>query len=123
MSKSSLEPTCNAPLRFSTDKGHLLGEWAIARLQAEAAQQLNDLKDDPQVKPDTAAQASEAHKDPIRLGRYHCTYEKAHGNLSLDTEGVFFELHLTAKEKWRLKYTELKSVQKVNPHDSNIYGW
>ena len=62
-------------------------------------------------------------KDPIRLGRYHCTYEKAHGNLSLDTEGVFFELHLTAKEKWRLKYTELKSVQKVNPHDSSIHGW
>ena len=98
-------------MRFGADSGHPLGEWAIARLQAEAAQQLDDLNEDPKT------------KDPIRLGRYHCTYEKAHGNLSLDTEGVFFELHLTAKEKWRLKYTELKSVQKVNPHDSNIYGW
>ena len=101
-------------MRSGADNGRLLGEWAIARLQAEAAQQLNDLRDEPKTEPDTAQQASEAQKDPIRLGRYHCTYEKAHGNLSLDTEGVFFELHLTAKEKWRLKYTELKSVQKVS---------
>lgn len=130
--------------RFGADKGHLIAEWAIARLQAEATQHLNNVSPaasnvtaedppvieqnfagsmrDPETKKDTAEQGSVARNDPIRLGRYHCTYEKVHGNLSLDTEGIYFELHLTAKEKWRLRYTDLKSVQKVRPHDSTIHG-
>ena len=68
---------------------------------------------DPKMAQDTVPRGTAARKDPIRIGRYHCIYEKLQGNLSLDTEGIYFEMHLTAKEKWRLKYTELKSVQKV----------
>ncbi len=99
----------------------VLGEWAIARLQAEAAQHLNDASyATSNTTKTTTEQGSVARKDPIRLGRYHCTYGKIQGNLSLDTDGIYFELHLTAKEKWRLNYTELKSVQKARPHDPTI---
>ena len=119
----------------SADPGTSLGEWAVARLQAEAAQHLQesahsasdaDVKDradtkepfvgpmpDPCNSQKTASERDEAQKRAIRVGRYHCIYEKVHGNLCLDAEGVQFEKHLTASEKWRLKYTELKSVQKV----------
>ena len=134
---------CTHRLLFRADRGHLTGEWAIARLQAEAAHQLKDLSlaapevtaqdppvtkqpfvgpmRDPKMTQDTNEQESAARKAPIRLGRYHCTYEKVHGNLSLDTEGIYFELHLTATEKWKLRYTELKSVQKVRHQDYIIH--
>ena len=120
---------------FSFDSGHSSGEWAIARLQAEAAQHLrkqphtasdvdvNDLfvAEEPFIGPDrdrrdtqnTTPQRIGAQKKAIRVGRYHCIYGNHHGNLCLDAEGVHFEVHLTASQKWKLKYAELKSMQKV----------
>ena len=50
---------------------------------------------------------------PTRVGRYHCTSQKLHGNLCISTEAVSFETHLTANEKWHLRYNELKSMQKI----------
>ena len=128
-----------SPHRMSNaNPGHSPGEWAVARLQAEAAQHLqkipraastvdvNDVNDDsiaeepfigpmrdPRIIQNTAPQRSGAQKEAIRIGRYHCVSGNLHGNLCLDTEGVHFEMHLTASEKWRLTYAELKSVQKV----------
>ena len=126
------------------DWSHPVGEWAIARLKAEAAQHLHDAshaapvttsKDPPVAQPPLVGpipdpkttthkpeENSVAPNDPVRIGRYHCIYGKVQGNLSLDTEGIYFELHLTAKEKWRLKYTDLKSVQKVSPHDPTTHS-
>ena len=122
-------------LSFSADLGGLLGEWAIARLQAEAAQHLPkpshaavdmDVHDppivqepfvgptsDPSIVPDAISQRNEAQDEVMKVGRYHCMSEKAHGNLCLDVEGVCFETRLTSKQKWKLNYAELKSMQKV----------
>ena len=120
---------------YSTDTGHSPGEWAIARLQAEAAQHLQrtpraasivDINDhsiaeepfigpmrDPRITQNTKSQRNGAQKEAIRIGRYHCISGNLQGNLCLDTEGVQFEMHLIASEQWRLKYADLKSVQKV----------
>src|SRR5947209_7156142 len=106
-------------------------KWAIARLQAEAAQHLqetshaasdvdaNDLPvaegafigpmSDPRITQNTTLKRNGAQNEAIRVGRYHCMNENLHGNLCLDAEGVPFEMHLTASEMWRLKYAELKS--------------
>ena len=101
-------------------------------MQAEAAKQLQDIsprdseKDhpvvevpfigpmrDPRNTEDANSQGNTARKDPVRIGRYHCIYERVHGHLSLDTDGVRFEILVTKKDKWSLKYSNLKSVQKV----------
>ena len=121
---------------FSADLGNISGEWAIARLQAQAAQYLHkpsraafdvDMNDlsvaeepfvgpiwDPHITHEKAPQRNGAQNEATRVGRYHCISENLHGNLCLDTEGVYFEMHLTARQKWRLNYAELKSMQKVS---------
>jgi hypothetical protein len=69
---------------------------------------------DPRTIKNTAPPGNGAAKETIRVGRYHCVYGDLHGNLCLDTDGICFEVHLTASEKWRLAYVELKSLQKVS---------
>jgi len=49
-----------------------------------------------------------------KVGRYHCISDKRHGNLCVTTDAVSFEMHLTANQKWRVRYEDLKSVQKVS---------
>ena len=126
---------CRPCCLFSADLGDLTGDWAIARLQAEASQHLQTPSDaasdvemnnrpvteepfigpiqDHRITQHTAHQRNGAEREVRRIGRYHCICESLHGNLCLDTAGVYFEIHLTAKQKWRLNYAELKSLQKV----------
>ncbi len=104
------------------------GQWAIARLQAEATQQLRAMPNHSDQPPANAPFVGPARDPSIlqpisetkpstaeatRVGRYHCIHQKRHGNLCLTTEAVSFEMHLTANEKWRLRYDELKSMQKI----------
>jgi hypothetical protein len=99
-------------------------EWAIARLKAEATKQLELMHEQTKFTKTHAASdvyaqqlppIQEAPKDAtlIRIGRYHCSSEKHQGNLCVDTEKVSFETHLTASERWRLSYRDMKSIEKA----------
>jgi hypothetical protein len=106
-------------------------EWAIARLQAEATYQLevmqsasstaNNDENGPSDEnpPSSPADASPNDpKDPARLiGRYHCTSRNRHGHLTVTTEDVSFKQDLTKDRSWRLRYDQIKAIQKVaSPH-------
>jgi hypothetical protein len=88
-------------------------EWAITRLQAEATRQLTYLHDVP-AQQLIGVKGQDDRQNSIRIGRYHCTSEKRHGNLCVSTDQVSFENHLTANERWSLKYEDLKGIEKVN---------
>ena len=68
---------------------------------------------DHHITPSTISQRNRSQNEAMKVGRYHCMSENFHGNLCLDAEGVCFETRLTAKQKWKLNYAELKSMQKV----------
>ena len=63
---------------------------------------------------------SEAQGDLAVVGRYRCMNADEHGVLCLDTEGAHFETQFSGTKKWRLKYTELTSMQKVTSHGTCI---
>ena len=68
---------------------------------------------DTHLSQNTGSQGNGTPGAAIRVGRHHCIFEKIHGNLRLNSEGLQFKMHLTVNRKWRLEYAELKSVQKV----------
>lgn len=98
-------------------------EWAITRLQTEAMQQLETMREQIQYTETSCSQDSQTQQppvqikddctSPVRVGRYHCISEKRHGNLCLSTEKVSFENHLTSTERWSLNYEDLKSIEKA----------
>ena len=110
-----------------------LGQWAIARLQAEAKEQLslflhdeeNDgAKDevpfigparDPQTAETDELPANEKRSDrpELSVGRYRGVYGKGNGTLCLDLNQMHFEAQMTGSPKWSLRYDELKSLRKV----------
>lgn len=104
-------------------------EWAIARLKAEASQQLEKMHEQAHFTSTPAANkpgawqryptqgascdaARDTEASRLRIGRYHCSSDKRQGNFCVDTEKVSFEVHLTTNERWRLDYKDMKSVQK-----------
>ena len=129
-------PTLYPPSMLSADVGNTPGDWAIARLQAQAAQYLQnspfvapdvDMNDTPiaeetsvgsfedtRTTHDLTPQSNGSQNKVLRIGRYHCISENHHGNLSLNADGMYFETHLIAKQRWRLNYAELKSMQKAS---------
>jgi hypothetical protein len=99
-------------------------EWAIARLKAEATRQLEIMHEqttftqthvasDVCVQQLLSTQGAPNDATLVRIGRYHCSSEKRQGNLCVDTEKVSFEIHLTASERWRLSYRDMKSIEKA----------
>lgn len=113
-----------------TDDWYPLAEWAIARLQAEAAYQLREMESVATKADNDSGTAGEGSSSanvtdapshdsasPIRpVGRYHCTSCHRHGNLSVTTQAVAFKQHLTKDRSWQLDYDRIKSMQKVRLH-------
>jgi hypothetical protein len=106
-------------------------EWAIARLRAEATQQFKVMYEQNTLTNAHIANGSGAQQyfptqgastnaSKLHIGRYQCSSEKRQGSLCVDTESVSFETHLTASERWRLSYKDMKSIQKFK--GSNITG-
>ena len=113
-----------------------IGQWAIARLQAEAKEQLalffhDDTGDetkeklpfigpmrDPQVveskEPEPEPEPVTLDRPQLSVGRYRGAYGKLHGTLCLDLNQMHFEEQITNKTKWSLRYNELKSLRKVS---------
>ncbi|KAK3707272.1 hypothetical protein LTR37_012273 [Vermiconidia calcicola] len=118
------------------------GEWAIDRLQAEAAQRLpkqtphatsptagSDTGEpaigpspDPQKPQPATPPEEEAPRESLRINRYRCIYRSMRGNLYLDADSLRFEMPIVSTEKWRLSYAKLKSMQKVIGSDSISSG-
>lgn len=104
-----------------------LAEWAIARLQAEAAFQSSQMQsavsaDTSQISSSKETSSASSVADPSAhdpgssetvIGRYHCTSRNRHGNLTVTTTGVDFKQHLTNDRSWRLAYEDIKAMQKV----------
>jgi hypothetical protein len=121
----------------------LLGQWAIARLQAEAKEQLANLlrkptkdssratKDEvPFIGPspdpnavqinDQDSEQESAKRPNLRLGSYSGVYSKRNGTLYLNLNQMHFETQLTGTSSFHLKYSQLKSLRKVaNPGSKN----
>ena len=57
----------------------------------------------------------ESHTLGPEIGRYHCTSQKHIGKLCVGSEGVRFLTSVRSKEKWRISFDQLKSIQKVSP--------
>jgi hypothetical protein len=111
-----------------------LGHWAIARLQAEAREQLSlflheeapdEAKDEvPFIGPrrdPRAVQIEEPDSVPLTrdrlnlsVGRYRGSYGKCNGTLCLDINQVHFEAQVTGSPAWSLRYRELKAMRKVS---------
>ena len=107
----------------------------MARLQAEAKEQLASLlngpsedwtnDDAPLVGP--AAELMAVHtKDSqhtrhssLSFGRYHGVYSKHNGILCLNLNDMHFEVQRTGNSQWNLKYDEVKSLRKVANRSSN----
>ena len=121
----------------------LSGQWAIARLQAEAKEQLANILREPtkessdatkdetpfigpspdpnavQIKDQDSEQES-AKRPNLKLGRYRGVYTKRNGTLCLNLNRMHFETQLTGTSPFRLKYSQLKSLRKVaNPGSNN----
>lgn len=99
-------------------------DWAIARLKAEATRQLETMHERTALTEAHTARSCGTQQLPpiqgvrnypqvIRIGRYHCSSDQRQGNLCVDTKQVSFETHLTAGERWRLSYKNMKSIQKL----------
>ena len=102
-------------------------EWAVARLQAEAAFQLEAMQsaaseandhgstsmDDASTKNIADTPAYDREHPGTLIGRYHCTSRNRHGNLTVTTQDVSFKQHLTKDRSWRLRYDQLKAIEKV----------
>ncbi|KAK3709339.1 hypothetical protein LTR37_010900 [Vermiconidia calcicola] len=113
------------------------GQWAIARLQAEAKEQLLQIPHESATDPtgkqmpfigpvrdsqngqtgsgrlEPAPERDGSRRPEIGIGRYHGIHAKRHGTLCLGLDGVFFEAHLTGSRKWSLRYSDLKSLRKL----------
>ena len=119
-----------------------LGQWAIARLQAEAKEQLSlflneetmdDTKDaipfigpmrDPQAVEGKKPQSDQGRRDrpELSVGRYRGVYSKGSGTLCLDLNQMHFEAQMTGSPKWSLRYDELKSLRKVSVFTSHTFS-
>ncbi len=106
----------------------LAAEWAIARLQAEAAFQLEAMQSAASGSNDDEESTAVDHVSTANsggssmhdrehpgtpIGRYHCTSRNRHGNLIVTTQDVSFKQHLTKDRSWRLRYDQMKAIQKV----------
>lgn len=122
------------------ESGHSTGAWAVARLQAEAAQKgpkephttadagenkQSDVKKpfvgpmrDPQSKESETpeSEGSRLGAKTAMIGQYPCIYNDRKDVLVLDTKRAQLETDRTASQRWTLEYTELKSIQKVTLH-------
>jgi hypothetical protein len=110
-----------------THNGYPSAEWAMARLQAEAAYQLKVMQvasssanNDEQRPSDENPPSSIADASPddsrgsARLvGRYHCTSRNC-GHLTVATKDVSFKQDLTNDRSRRLGYDQRKAMQKVH---------
>ena len=87
----------------------------MTRIKAEARQiKSTELKQEADGKSDLRSFGkTDDHDAPLKIGRYHCLSDKRHGNLSVYTDRVSFEMHLTGNEIWNLRYEDIKEVQKV----------
>ena len=120
-------------------------QWAIARLQAEAREQLANLihkptidetKDklrdavpfigpvrDPngtRINQSSDLERQRSQRPNLGLGRYRGVHNKRSGTLCLNLHQMHFEAELTGSSQWSLRYEEVKSLRKViNPGSKN----
>ena len=119
-------------------------EWAIARLQAEAREQLANLIQKPTIDetkdklpdavpfigpaPDPNAirinqspnsEQQRPKRPNLGLGRYRGVHNKRSGTLCLNLDQMHFEVELTGSSPWSLRYEEVKSLRKVINLGSN----
>ena len=108
-----------------------IAEWAIARLQAEASFQFEQMQsaasgaitkcslarepDRESVSDDAESSTQDSNPDSSAriIGRYHCTSRNRHGRLTVTNEGIDFKQHLTKDRSWQLGYKDIKAIQKV----------
>ncbi|KAF7507453.1 hypothetical protein GJ744_010384 [Endocarpon pusillum] len=116
-----------SPMKLIFWKVPTHAEWAVARLQAEAAFQLeamqsaaSEANDHGSTAMDDASTTNIADT-PVHdrehpgtlIGRYHCTSRNRHGNLTVTTQDVSFKQHLSKDRSWRLRYDQLKTIDKI----------
>lgn len=83
-----------------------IAEWAIARLQAEAATNVGSESDEADSE-DTSI--PENAKGARVIGRYHC----ATGLFKVTTESVAFTSGTSSASEWLIMYNELSAIHKV----------
>ncbi|KAK5082379.1 hypothetical protein LTR05_007526 [Lithohypha guttulata] len=102
-------------------------EWAIARLQAEAKQYLQqddtltsiDKDRQPPARAETQAATNDfdkQHKQAKLIGRYSCMHNDGQGLLVATTESISFQPRQSSDTDWTILIKELRTIQKITDY-------
>lgn len=106
-----------------------LAEWAIARLQVEAAHRAEALRqvdsasgpvDDRQKVPNSD-NLGESRDRELSLGQFHCTSQSHHGELCVTSKRVKYKTAIRSQILWDLQFDDLAMLQKVGAGEGLLF--
>ena len=120
--------TSKTSLLFIFANSPYKAEWAIARLQVEAAHRTEALR---QVDPTPRAEEKHVGSAPddsgddqeqeISLGQFHCTSQNHHGDLCVTPKGVKYKTAIRSHILWQLRFDDLTTLQKVGTGEGLLF--
>lgn len=103
-------------------------EWAIARLQVEAAHRRDALR---QVDPtprlngkqgvSNSDDSEDGQEHEVSLGQFHCTSQSHHGDLCVTSKGVKYKTAIRSHILWQLHFDDLTTLQKVGTGEGLLF--
>ncbi|KAI4180440.1 MAG: hypothetical protein LQ348_005199 [Seirophora lacunosa] len=115
-----------SPMKWLFWKVPTDAEWAIARLQVEAAHRKEALRQiSPSRDPDGDEQADSESgndgEDEVSLGHFHCTSHSHHGDLCLTSKGVKYKTAVRSHVLWELHFDDITVLQKVGAGEGLLF--
>ena len=105
-----------------------IAEWAIARLQVEAAHRKAAMTQrDPTSHSDENRTDSkqgdpdEEQEREFTLGEFHCTSQSHHGDLCVTSKGVKYKTAIRSHILWELPYENVTTLQKVGTGEGLVF--
>ncbi|KAL9009748.1 MAG: hypothetical protein Q9173_005247, partial [Seirophora scorigena] len=115
-----------SPMKWLFWKVPTDAEWAIARLQVEAAHRKEALRQiSPSRDPDGDEQAGSGSgnngDDEVSLGRFQCTSQSHHGDLCVTSKGVKYKTAVRSHVLWELHFDDITMLQKVGAGEGLLF--
>ncbi|KAL8899511.1 MAG: hypothetical protein Q9207_006163 [Kuettlingeria erythrocarpa] len=104
-------------------------EWAIARLQVEAAHRKEALRQvDSSSEPDKDINegskpdySGTSREREVNLGQFHCTSQSHHGDLCVTSNGVKYKTAIRSQILWDLQFHDLTMLQKIGAGEGLLF--
>ncbi|KAL8654814.1 MAG: hypothetical protein Q9210_001272 [Variospora velana] len=115
-----------SPMKWLFWKVPTDAEWAIARLQVEAAHRKAALGEMSSSRnPDRDEQADSESGDngegEVSLGQFHCTSQSHHGDLCVTSKGVKYKTAIRSQILWELRFDDITMLQKVGAGEGLLF--